>query len=187
MGNKMIIGKQTQELKLGYAVNVNQNDVRRFTAYAGDVPVKDIPFGDILILGGATKVYKSASNEDVATVTAESQVVGVALSTNVKLNTFFPVGTSTAGNAGFYTGGDDGNNLIKGEVAVQYFGAAPAENGIVYIITDTTVSGEPTRLGKLTGTTALDGDTTVALTKFSWSGITEASEGLSVVKLDLQS
>ena len=184
MGNDMIIGKQTQELKLGYATNVNQNDVKRFTAYAGDVPVKDIPFGSILIRSGVTKIYKDAANEVVTTVLSERQVVGVALSTNVKLNTFFPVGGTTAGNAGFYTGGDDGNNLTKGEVAVEFFGAVPDENGIVYIITDTTVSGIPARLGKLATSAALDGDTTIILTGFSWSGITEDS--LSVVRLDLQ-
>ena len=186
MSNPLILNDRTRELLLGYAVNVNENDVRRFTAYDGDVPPKDIPFGDILIVGGSTKVYKSASNEAVGTVTNEKQVTGIALSTNVKLNTFYPVAGVTT-NQVDYKGGDDGNNIIKGSVAVQYFGAEPAENGAVYIITDTTVSGEAARLGKLTAVADLDGDTTVELTKFSWAGVNEASSGLAVVRLDLQS
>lgn len=188
MGNRMIIGERTQELKVGYPINVNQNDVRRFTAYAGDEPLKSIELGDLLILGGVTKVYKSARNEANGVITAESQIVGIALSTNVKLNTFFPVGASTSGTVVAYNGGDDGNNLIKGEIPVEYVGAEPAENDPVYVITVTTVSGIDARRGKLTKTAALDGDTTILLSKLKWSGISETVSAvtLSVVRIDLQ-
>ena len=185
MSNPLIIDAKTDELKLGYPVNINQNVVRRFTAFDGDVPIENIPFGDVLILGGSTKVYKSVENEVAGTVTLVTQVVGINLSTNVKLNTFFPIGTTTT-NTVETNGGDDGNNIVKGEVAVEYIGSVPDENDGVYLITD---NGDQVigQLGKLSADAASVGtETKLLLPKFSWSGITQAADTLSVVKLDLE-
>jgi hypothetical protein len=177
--NEMVLKNKYVELLLGYPTHINENDVRPFTAYAGDDPKKDIPFGDVLITSGVVQVYKSAENEAVDTIVDATQVVGIALSSNVKLNTVFPVAGTTT-NAVDYKAGDQGNNLTKGEIAVVYVGTAPAENGKVYIVTNPGTDGTAV-LGKLTADATLTDATLLELPNFRWTGIYDSTEELAVV------
>lgn len=173
--SRLIIKTNFGELKEGYATQINTNDVRPFTAKVG----ADIEFGKVLKTTTVRGVYESVFNAGTGDVTVASQIIGIALGTNVKLETQFPVAGTTSGQVD-YKGGDQANNLTKGQVAMAYLGAAPGENVDVRIIT---VSTTAARVGVLTLETAPGADTTIALPGWVFTGLNDTAEVLAEVKL----
>lgn len=170
--NPLIIQEAYAALKLGYPTSINLNTIRAFTAKVG----ADIAFGSVLIRTTALKVYEAAENVAVA-ITDANQVMGINESTNVKLNATYPGGAAVVD----VQGGQQGNNMESGEIAVEYVGTAPSvENSPVYLVT--VIGDQPAAtLGKLTiGATGTQ--TVVLLPQFKWTGLIDSNLGLAVVK-----
>lgn len=173
MGN-LIIGQKFGSLKEGYGINVNMNKVKPFVVNKDG---SEIPFGSLLVRTSITKSYNAAQNLVADTITIADQIVGVSLSTNVKLNTVFPGGNANVGELP----GEHGNNLFVGEIAVQYVGATPLENTPAYIITNNGDQSIDT-LGRISTAAASVGtETKVLLPNFKFSGITDTDAALTVI------
>lgn len=173
--NKLIIGAKYDTLKEGYPVFINTDDIRPFTVKSDSV---GIPFGSLLARTTATKVYEAAQNLVAGTITTAQQIVGVAMATNVKLNPTFPGGQSSLVS---YDAGQQGDNMSKGEVAVQFVGNAPIENSKVFLVTNNGDQPAST-LGRVTADAAVGTETLLELPQFRFSGITDVAEGLTVLK-----
>lgn len=120
MANKMILGASGfDKLALGYERNVSQIRTRAFTVAATE---KDgILPGDLLAVTDLPQVYKRADATD-------NVIAGVAIATNVKVDTAFP---QSDGEVAFKAG-EKGSALIQGDIAVKLYGNAPKEGQAVY-------------------------------------------------------
>lgn len=176
MANALIIQNKYDTLKEGYPVYINTDDIRTFTVEVGG---GDVAFGSLLVKTAATKVYNAAQELAAGTITDENEIVGVAMATNVKLQQTF--GASTIVD---YKEGDQGDNMSKGEIAVQFYGTAPVENGKVYLLTDEgDQTGIADQVGRVhTATTAVGTEVYIELTNFRFSGITDTANSLTVLK-----
>lgn len=172
--NPLILQNKYDTLKEGYAVYINTDDIRAFTVLSTS---DGIPFGSLLVRTANTKVYEAAQNLAADTIDEANDIVGVALATNVKLNTTFPGGDSLIN----YDAGQQGDNMSKGEVAVQYVGSEPVENGKVYLVTNPGTDGTA-ELGRVTADSTLTDATLLELPQFVFSGISDTAKGLTVLK-----
>lgn len=170
--NNLIISESYAQLKQGYATVINLNTIRAFTAKVDGTD--EIPFGELLVRTTTNRVYEGANNADE--VTDALEIVGVNEATNVKVNQVFPGQTTPI----TVKGGQQGNNMESGEIAVPYVGTAPVENSKVYLIT--AIGTEPTAvLGRVsTVAAAVSDETKLELPQFRFTGLSES--GLAVLK-----
>ena len=170
--NNLIIQESYAQLKQGYPTVINLNTIRPFTAKVDGT--KEIAFGALLVKTTTNRVYEDAAN--AATVTDPLQIVGVCEATNVKVNPVYPGSTAPL----TVKGGQQGNNMETGEIAVPYVGTAPVENSKVYLIT--AVGTEPTAVKGRVSTVAapVSDETKLELPNFRFTGLSES--GLAVLK-----
>jgi hypothetical protein len=176
MSNNLILQEKYDTLKEGYPVYINQDDIRAFTVLNTS---NGVSFGSLLALTGTTKVYEAAENLVSGTITDANSIIGVALAPNVKLNTVYPGGFGT--NIGLQ-GGDQGDNMSKGEVAVQYFGSVPDENDPVYLIT---ANGDQpvAQLGRVSAdSTSVGTEVKLLLPQFRFAGVNDDANALTVLR-----
>lgn len=109
----------------GYPVNINDMDVKPFTVDAA-APEAGIKPGALLIY---TDTYNSFTTTDPVKTKADyaNKVAGIALATNVKLDTVFPQGGSVN-----WLRGQAAGCAVKGEIAVTFDGTAPKQGAPVY-------------------------------------------------------
>lgn len=120
MANKLILGANGfDKLALGYERNVSQIRTRAFTVAATETA--GILPGDLLVVTDKSQVYAKASK-------ASDKIAGIALATNVKVDTLFP---QSADEVAFKPG-EKGAALIAGDIAVKLHGTAPNEGDAVY-------------------------------------------------------
>ena len=120
MANKLILGANGfDKLALGYERNVSQIETRAFTVAATETD--GILPGDLLVVTNNPQVY--------AKPTAVTDIVaGIALATNVKVDTLFPQSDTEVA----FKAGEKGAALIHGDIAVKLHGNAPKEGDPVY-------------------------------------------------------
>lgn len=120
MANKLILGASGYDkLALGYERNASQIRTTKFSVAATE---KDgIVPGDLLATTDKLRDYKRASS-------ASDTIAGIALATNVKVDTVFPQSKDETK----FEVGDIGAALVYGEIAVKLHGNAPKEGGKVY-------------------------------------------------------
>jgi hypothetical protein len=172
--NPLIIQNKYSELKAGYPVYINVDSVRAFTAKVG----ADIKFGALLVRTTDTKVYESVENKSAAVIDA-NEIVGINMATNVKLSTAYP---GTAAVTGI-KGGEQGDNAQNGEIAVPFVGTAPLENSPVYLITVAgTDPGQDKGLVTSVSTSNAALGTKLELPQFRFTGLTDTTTGLTVLK-----
>lgn len=170
--NNLIIQESYAQLKEGYSTVINLNTIRPFTALVNSTD--EIAFGALLVKTATNRIYESAANADA--VIDPLQIVGVCEATNVKVNQVYPGQTTPI----TVKGGQQGNNMEVGEIAVAFIGSAPAENSKVYMIT---VVGDQaaTQKGKVSADAASVGtETKLELPNFRFTGLSES--GLAVLK-----
>ena len=170
--NNLIIQESYAQLKEGYSTVINLNTIRGFTAKVDGTD--EIQFGALLVKTATNRVYESAANADA--VTDPLQIVGVCEATNVKVNAVYP-GVTTPITV---KGGQQGNNMESGEIAVPFIGTAPVENSKVYMIT--VVGDQPAaQKGLVSSVAAAVGtETKLELPQFRFTGLSEG--GLAVLK-----
>lgn len=113
-------------LAIGYPVNINDVDVKPFTV-AATAPADGIEPGALLVLTSAPNVL--TVTDPVGSVgDYTNKIAGIALATNVKLDTVFPQSTGEV----TWKRGQAGGVVVRGEVAVKLTGAAPAPGAPVY-------------------------------------------------------
>ena len=113
-------------LAVGYPVNINDVDVKPATV-AANAPEAGIAPGSLLVLTDKPGVVTSA--DPVSTVEGfKNKIAGIALATNVKLDTVFPQSNSDVK----WTRGQALGCAVRGEIAVRLTGAAPAPGAPVY-------------------------------------------------------
>ena len=123
----LILGsKGYNRLLLGRETNINQVKTKTFTVDAS-VPEGAIYPGDLLIFGSKTQVYTKPDKTQAATTYA-NKIAGIALATNVKLDTKFPQSDVEVG----FEPGQQGACVVQGEVVVKLHGNAPTEGADVY-------------------------------------------------------
>ena len=170
--NNLIIQESYAQLKQGYATVINLNTIRPFTAKVNSTD--EIAFGELLVKTTTNRVYESAAN--AAAVTDALEIVGVCEATNVKVNQVYPGQTTPI----TVKGGQQGNNMEVGEIAVPFVGSAPVENSKVYMIT--VVGDQPAiQKGRVSTAAASVGtETKLELPQFRFTGLSES--GLAVLK-----
>lgn len=170
--NTLIIQESYAQLKQGYPTVINLNTIRPFTAKVDGV--LGVEFGALLVKTTTNRVYEDAAN--AAAVTDPLQIVGVCEATNVKVNPFYPGSTTPIK----VNGGQQGNNMEVGEIAVPFIGTAPVENSKVYMIT--IVGDQPAaQKGLVSSVAAAVGtETKLELPQFRFTGLSEG--GLAVLK-----
>ena len=170
--NNLIIQDSYTQLKEGYATVINLNTIRGFTALVDGTD--EIAFGALLVKTNTNRVYESAANADA--VIDALEIVGVCEATNVKVNQVYPAQTTPI----TVKGGQQGNNMEVGEIAVPHIGTAPTENSKVYMIT--VVGDQPAaQKGLVSADAASVGtETKLELPNFRFTGLSEG--GLAVLK-----
>lgn len=113
-------------LAKGYPVNINDMDVKPFTV-SSNAPEAGIAPGSLLIYDGDVNLVVPTDPLKTAADYA-NKVAGIALATNVKLDTVFPQ-SETGVN---WLRGQAGGRAVKGEIAVQFSGTAPTPGAPVY-------------------------------------------------------
>lgn len=98
-------------LAVGYPVNINDVDVKAFTVDSTAVETGIEP-GSLLIYTDTFGTVKAP--DPVGTAITAGKVAGIALATNVKLDTVFPMGASVNWKRGEALG-----CAVRGEVAVK--------------------------------------------------------------------
>lgn len=176
MSNQLIIGRNFNELKKGYPVTINQDDIRAFTVLKTAAAV--VEPGEVLLLGGSTRVYIGAENDAALGTKVAKDVAGIAIATNVKTKEAY---NSTDSETTFGLG-QKGDMLQKGEVAVEFAPTASGitENDPVYLVVGIVGTPVTADLGKLINAISSTPADTILLPGYVWSGITEGT--LSVVR-----
>lgn len=113
-------------LAVGYPVNINDIDVKPFTV-AATAPVDGIAPGSLLVLTSTPNVLTTVDPVESA-ATYANKIAGIALATNVKLDTVFPQSTGEV----TWKRGQAGGVAVRGEIAVTLTGTAPAPGAPVY-------------------------------------------------------
>ena len=98
-------------LAVGYPVNINDVDVKAFTVDSTAVETGIEP-GSLLVYTDKFGTVKSP--DPVGSAITAGKVAGIALATNVKLDTVFPMGASVNWKRGEALG-----CAVRGEVAVK--------------------------------------------------------------------
>lgn len=162
MGHILGINGYTHLAK-GYPVNINDADVKPFTVSANAAETGIEP-GSLLVYDG-TGVNSVTGTDALKSATDyKDKVAGIALATNVKLDTVFP--QSVTGTN--WLRGQAGGRIVRGEVAVKLGGSAPkAGQPVFYDIANAAF-------------TATEGSN-LALPNMTFSGITEGT--LTVVNI----
>ena len=160
MGQIFGIGGYTR-LAAGYPVNINDMNIRTATVNAeqedGILP------GQLVI---ATDTYNSVITTDpVEEATSyTNKILGIAVATNVKLDTLFP--QSETGVA--WMPGEALGYAVTGEIAVKFTGTAPTQ-------------GQPAYYDIANGAFTATSASMMALPNMVFSGITQGN--LTVVKI----
>lgn len=127
MGQLIIGVEGYKKLQLGYELNSNDAKVKNFRVAALPTGIDGIAPGDLLVTTAKSQNY-SVTDPSAAAATYTGKIAGILLATNVKVDTVFP---QSSGEVLFKTG-ESGGCLVRGEIAVKLYGAAPAENDAVY-------------------------------------------------------
>ena len=118
--------KGYSRLAIGYPVNINDVDVKPVTV-ANTAPETGIVPGSLLVFtetaGLVTAVDPLASADTLA-----NKIAGIAMATNVKLDTVFP---QSSGDVAWLRGQALGC-AVNGEIAVKLTGSAPVPGAAVY-------------------------------------------------------
>lgn len=150
-------------LRKGYELNINQIQTKAFQVSSA-APSTGIFPGELLIRTGVTQVYTNSDVLDNAGVVGN--YAGIALATNIKLDKSFPM----SANGTSFLAGESGACLVRGEVAVDLTGTAPAEGDAVYY-----------DISERAFTNSSASGANVALANMKFSGITEGN--LTVVNI----
>ncbi len=122
-----ILGTQGfSRLAVGYPVNINDVDVKP-AAVAADAPEAGIAPGALLILTDTANVVTSVDPLTTAE-NLKNKIAGIAMATNVKLDTVFPQSTEGVN----WQRGQALGCAVNGEIAVKLTGAAPVPGAPVY-------------------------------------------------------
>lgn len=161
---------------IGYSTHISGETTETFTVdQANTAPIN---FGEVLIATSVDRVLRSATDLAGGTITDAIQVLGVALATNVNLNRTLPfIGLATStGNQ--YRQGEQGNNMVRGRVAVTYVGATvPTSGALVHLCTN---SGTPEEIGKLSADPVI-GTARIVIPAFRWFTTATADEPLAAL------
>ena len=114
-------------LAVGYPVNINDIDTKPFTV-AADAPATGIAPGALLVKTSAPNVYTTVDPAGSAASYSADKMAGIALATNVKLDTVFPQSSGEV----TWKRGQAGGVAVRGEIAVKLTGSAPAPGDAVY-------------------------------------------------------
>lgn len=146
-------------LAIGYPVNINDIDVKPFTV-AADAPADGIAPGALLVLTSTPNVLTTVDPVGSAG-SYTNKIAGIALATNVKLDTVFPQSTGEV----TWKRGQSGGVAVRGEIAVKLTGTAPAPGAPVYYDLAnqafTTSSSSTIALANMTFTGNTEGNITV--------------------------
>ena len=150
-------------LAKGYPVNINDIDVKPFTV-SSSAPADGIAAGSLLVMTSTPNVLTTVDPVESASTYA-NKIAGIALATNVKLDTVFP---QSAGEV-TWERGQAGGCAVRGEIAVEFTGTAPAPGAPVYYVIAS---------NKFTTNSA---GTNIALANMTFTGNTQGS--LTVVDI----
>ena len=141
------------KLAVGYPVNINDMDIKRFTVDSSSLD--GVAPGEPLAFTTKYGILEVMS--------ADKKLAGIAVATNVKLDTVFPQGGSVNWKAG-----ETGGYATRGEIAVKLDGSAPAPGAAVYY--------DASKKAFTTATKQSDTTTdTIALTNCRFTGLTEGT------------
>lgn len=113
-------------LAVGYPVNINDVDVKPATV-AATAPEAGIAPGTLLVLTDKPNVVTAVDPLTTAE-NLKNKIAGIAMATNVKLDTVFPQSNSDVK----WLRGQALGCAVNGEIAVKLTGSAPAPGAPVY-------------------------------------------------------